>query len=97
MQLEEVSDTEPHLWSYTVTVYVCLKAHSDRMLRPLKFSNDIQVWANSVDLDQRSSLIRIYTVCIFYSMVKPPCSNFRVIIANFTRVRILWIFTVYLS
>ena len=43
------------------------------------------VWANSVDPD-RSSLIRVYTichsVCIFwmhYSMVVPQCSNFKII------------------
>ena len=44
----------------------------------------------------RSNLIRVYTVChsvcifwIHYSMVKPPCSNFRVITANFWCVQIL--------
>ena len=47
------------------------------------------------------SLIRVYTVCnsvcIFwthYSMVKPPCSNFRLITANFLFVQIFRIFTV---
>ena len=47
-----------------------------------KFS-DRQVWANSVG---RSSLIRIDTVCIFwthYSIIKPHCSNFRTITAIF--------------
>ena len=53
-----------------------------------KFS-DWQVWANSADQD-RSSLIRVYTVCHsaftfrkHYPMVKPPCSNFRVTAAIF--------------
>ena len=39
---------------------------------------------------QRSGLIRVYTVCnsgcifwVHYSLVKPSCSNFRVIKANF--------------
>ena len=57
-----------------------------------KFS-DRQAWANSADPDQTapwSSLIRVYTVCNFlcifwthYSKVKPPCSTFRAITANF--------------
>ena len=45
------------------------------------------------DCSQRSSLIMVYTVCnavcilwMQYSMVKPPCSNFRVITANFSDV-----------
>ena len=65
-----------------------------------KFS-DSQVLANSVDLD-RSSLIRVYSVChsvfIFwthYFVVKQPCSNFRVITANFSGVQIFTIFTVH--
>ena len=64
-----------------------------------KFS-DRHVWANSADPD-RSSLIRVYTVCNFghifwvhYCLVKPSCSNFRVITANFLGVRIFRIFTV---
>ena len=53
-----------------------------------KFS-DRQVWANSVDPDQtapRSSLIRVFTVCysvyVFwtnFSIVRPCCSNFRIL------------------
>ena len=49
----------------------------------------------------RSSLIRVYTVChsicIFwthYSIAEPPCSNFRVITANFSGVQNFKIFTV---
>ena len=59
-----------------------------------KFS-DRQVWANCrSNYPWRSSLIRVYTVChsicIFwthYSMVKPLCSNFKVITANHSGVR----------
>ena len=66
-----------------------------------KFS-DRQVWANSADPDQtRSSRIRVYTVChsvciswTHYCPVKPPCSNFGIITANFTGVQIFRIFTV---
>ena len=50
---------------------------------------------------QRSSLIRVYTVChsvcivwTHYSMVKPHSSNFRVITRNFLGVRIFRKFTV---
>ena len=45
-----------------------------------KFS-DRQVWANRADPDQTVC----HSICIFwmhYSMVKQPCSNFRVITAN---------------
>ena len=62
----------------------------------LSFS-DRQARANSVDPDQtapRGGLIRVCTVChslcifwMYYSMVKPPCSNFRVITANFSGVQ----------
>ena len=59
-----------------------------------KFS-DRQVLANSVDPDQRS-LIRVYTVChssytfwTHYSMVVPPCSNFRMITSIFRSSEIL--------
>ena len=48
-----------------------------------------------------SSLIRVYAVCnsgcifwVHYSSIKPSCSNFRVITANFLGVRIFRIFTV---
>ena len=67
-----------------------------------KFSDE-QVWANSVDPDQMapSSLIRVHTVChvvcIFWmhlSMVKPYCSNFRIITANFPGARTFMVFTV---
>ena len=61
-----------------------------------KFSDRL-VWTNGAE---RSSLIRVYTVgysvFIFwthYSMVKPPCSNFRMITAFFFGVRICRIFT----
>ena len=50
---------------------------------------------------QRSSLIRVYTVChsvcivwTHYSMVGPHSSNFRVITTNFLGVRIFRKFTV---
>ena len=67
-----------------------------------KFS-DRYAWANSVDPDQTapSGLIRVCTVChsvcivwTHYSMVGPHSSNFRVIITNFSGVRILRKFTV---
>ena len=52
----------------------------------------------------RSSLIRVYTVChsictfwTHYSVVEPPCSNFRVITANFSGVQNFRIFTVRLK
>ena len=48
------------------------------------------------------TVIRVYTVCnslsifwMHYSTVKLPCSNFRVITANFLGVRIFRIFTVF--
>ena len=65
--------------------------------------------ANSADPDKTAlrgdqtapSLIRFYTVChsvcIFWMHnlnVKQPCSNFRVITANFPSVQIFWIFMV---
>ena len=70
-----------------------LRYHNDP-----KFS-DRQVYANSADPGQTartwSSLIRVYTVChsvcIFgthYTKVKPLCSTFRVITANFSGVQI---------
>ena len=65
-----------------------------------KFS-DRQVCANSVDPDQRSSLIRIYTIChsiyifwMHYSMVKLLCVNFRTITAIFLGVLIFRIFMI---
>ena len=73
----------------------------------LSFQTD-GLWANSADPDQTahrgavcvSSLIRVYTVylsiCTFwthYSIVELPCSNFRVITANFSGVRNFRIFT----
>ena len=46
-------------------------------------------------------MIRVYTVCnsvrvfwMHYSVVKPPCSNFRMINANFSGVRMFRIFVV---
>ena len=69
-----------------------------------KFS-DRQVWANSANPDQRSSLIRVCTrsslirvctvcntLCIFwkhYSKEKPSCSTLRVTTANFRVSKIL--------
>ena len=54
---------------------------------------DRYAWANSADPDQtpqRSSLIRVYTVClsvcIVYSMIEPHSSNFRAITTNFLDV-----------
>ena len=70
-----------HLW---IKYAILLDYHIDP-----KFS-DRYAWANSADPDQRSRLIRVYTVCnsgriflVHYSLVKPSCSNFRVIIAFF--------------
>ena len=75
------------------------QAFNEDMLRQFyrndpKFS-DRYAWANSADPDQRSSLIRVYTVChsfcivwTHYPMVKPHSSNFRVITANCLGVRI---------
>ena len=56
---------------------------------------DRQIWANSVDPDQEGFTV-CHSVCTFWthsSMVKPPCSNFRVIIAIFSGVQIFRIFT----
>ena len=73
----------------------------------LLYSNDPKfldryVWANSADPDQRSSLIRVYTVChsvcivqTHNPMVEPHSSNFRVITTNFLGVWIFRKFTVY--
>ena len=62
---------------------------------------DADGMTNSVDPDQTAP-VWSYTVCnavcilwMQYSMVKPPCSNFRVITANFSGVWIFRIFTVY--
>ena len=57
------------------------------MYRNVPKLSDRQVWANNVDPDQKSSLIRIYchSICIVltqYSTVKPTCSNFRIITAS---------------
>ena len=47
----------------------------------------------------RSSLIKVYTVCksvciiwTNYSMVKPPCSSFRVVKVNFSGFRFFFLF-----
>ena len=77
------------------------------IMRRLKYLHDPkysdrQIWANSACRPRSdcslSSLIRVYTVChsvcIFwtlYCMVKPPCSNFRIITAIFWGVWIFWI------
>ena len=58
------------------------------------FTENIQnfrtwVWANSVDPDQTAD-----QGCTRYSVVKPPCSNARVITTNFSAVHIFRIFTV---
>ena len=65
-----------------------------------KFS-DRYAWANSADPDQKSSLIRVYTVChsvciiwTHYSRVEPHSSNFSVITTNFLGVQIFRKFTV---
>ena len=67
-----------------------------------RFRTDI--WANSADPDQRSSLIRVYTVCHFvcivwthYSKVEPHGSNVRVITTNVLGVWIFRKFTVVLN
>ena len=59
------------------------------------YLSDRQVWANSADPD-RSSLIRVYTVCnsiyifwMHYSKERPSCSTFRVITINFRVSKIL--------
>ena len=61
---------------------------------------DRHVCANNVNPDQ--TLIRVYTVChsvcnfwMHYPVVKPPCSNFRIIKSNFSGVRIFRIFTLF--
>ena len=54
------------------------------------------LWANSTDPDQTATVchsIMIYIVWMHYTMVKPPCSNFRVITANFSGV---WIFRIFM-
>ena len=74
------------------------------------YTTPVAVWSGSTPLQEqsdqglhhsRSSLIRVYTVChsvcifwMHYSMIKPQCSNFRVITANFSGVRIFRIFRV---
>ena len=67
-----------------------------------KFS-DMYAWADSAD-PERSSLIRVYTVChsvcivwTHYSMIEPHSSNFRVITTKFLGVRIFRKFTVVFS
>ena len=78
----------PHFQGHTSTLNV--------KVRPNKL-----VCTLSLEPNERSSLIRVYTVCnsgcifwVHYSSVKPSCSNFRVITANFLGVRIFRIFTV---
>ena len=83
-----------HLFAHTVS-------SSYRHLCKSYYCNDPkfsgwQVWANSADPDQRSSPIRVYTVChavcifrMHHTMVKPHCSNFRIITASFRVSEIL--------
>ena len=86
-------------WSFNLKMLqnLCKRIHALYRNDP-KFS-DRYAWANSADPD-RSSLIRVYTVChsvcIFwthYSMVEPYSSNF-MITTNFLGVRIFRKFTV---
>ena len=82
-------------WQYTVYYYSDQKAvHCNHI-----FLNR-QLWGQTVDFQIR--LLQVCTVCHFvcicwthYSMVKPSCSNFRVITAHFSSVWILGLFTVY--
>ena len=54
---------------------------------------DRQVWANSVDPDQTGLPIRLHLLdTLLYD--KSPCSNFRVITADFSGVQIFRIFMV---
>ena len=73
----------------TITLAVCIVLGSQRAWKPP------QIFV------QRSSLIRVYTVCHSvcivwapYSMVEPHSSNFRVITTNFLGVQIFRKFTV---
>ena len=72
-----------------------LKYHNDS-----KFSDNLAL-ASSVNPDQTAPLIKVYTVCcsvcifwMHYSVVKPLCSNFRVITTNISDVRIFRSFMV---
>ena len=60
---------------------------------------DRQVLANSADPDQSDQGLHCFqfhlNLLVHYSMIKPPCSNLKVITANCLVVRIFWIFTVY--
>ena len=85
------------LWSCLGSLIAVIQYRNDP-----KFSNSY-AWANSADPDQRSSLIRVYTVChsvcivwTHDSMVEPHSSNFRVIITNFLGIWIFKKFTVKL-
>ena len=70
-------------WQYTIYYYSDQKAvHCNHI-----FLNS-QLWGQTVDFQIR--LLQVYTICYcvcicwtHYSMVKPSCSNFRVIIAHF--------------
>ena len=73
-----------------------IRRHNKNCYTVMFLFSDRQVWANSVDPDQRSSLIRVYPVCnslcifwMHYSKEKPSCSTFRVITANFRVSEIL--------
>ena len=86
----------PEIWMSRHTSFI----KKDYTVMILSFL-DRYAWANSADPDQRSSLIRVYTVChslcivwTHYSMVEPHSSNFRVITTNFLGVRIFRKFTV---
>ena len=55
-----------------------------------KFS-DRYTWANSADPDQEQSVQGLHCLLpaafwVHYSLIKPSCSNFRVITANFCGV-----------
>ena len=80
--------THPGLWAQNCSTVIILCFRGDGPGQTVQ----TQIW---------SILIRVYTVCNFvcifkkhYSMIKPRCSNFRVITANFLDVWIYRILTV---
>ena len=89
------------LYTISVTFYRCV-ARNIRLLDSVMILRFWTDWSlQTVKTQIRSSLIRVYTVChcvcIFwthYSIVKPCCSNFRMITANFSGVQIFRSFTV---
>ena len=91
MQLLIISSLKSVSWSkyhdtYRIVRWVYRCSPNDTYRTDPKFS-DRQDWANSADPDQTA-----LSICIFwmrYSKVKPSCSTFRVITANFRVSKIL--------